>query len=704
MFDFVCTDAIFETLEFFKSVAPGWRDIKTFVIDKEFPDPRILERCFPQATLLLCQFRAVEYWVNLLQQPRYGLKIARQDDITCAFMKMVYSATRAAYETAHDAFVDMCDRHSPLVLAYFEKEWTPCRRMWTNFERDRVFSAGSGDWNQFRTTNRPTTLDELIHRRDDSFRQMLTAIRLHEETHDARSVPPFLRMVSPIASDYVMKKIQGELDSAPAASGGCPCHFHASTELPCRHIMSNMEHLPADALPARWSMRHSSFEEVPSKDGSRKVVRIKKQDVADQCAQLVAPLLKHLSSLQPGEIDSELERWRGIIKTGLREEDAAPVMSVEAIVRWSAASSIDTVAAAFEAYPIKMDDSSLATRQVKARWELFRPEDYAHPFVIPKKLVDRMMSLVEEEVATKQRTLDRCRRLAARRGDPEPEHGEDLLVNLIGDSTSFSRLGVYAMNNFYLRKAMCRTWAADLKWISKDRCDVRLFDWCDAPSLRECALQVGAKYKTASFGELFKLKDEGGSASFDNIVGAVAQNHWLNDIVIEMCCRAVCSRSSGFLSMQSHAFQSSQPRIPTVGSRSGEIVPISQMTHVVLPVCIRGSHWGVIVVELGSTIVANLYEPFCSHAYRDALETRWRDDLKPFLEKWYGENKFPPCIERVVGGPVQPPSDSSNCGVFVIGFVDAILAGDTEYPDRHLMAEHLDAMRLRILWLILCKC
>lgn len=41
-------------LEFFKSKNSGWRSIKTFVIDKDNNKWRVLERCFLEATVLLC--------------------------------------------------------------------------------------------------------------------------------------------------------------------------------------------------------------------------------------------------------------------------------------------------------------------------------------------------------------------------------------------------------------------------------------------------------------------------------------------------------------------------------------------------------------------------------------------------------------------------------------------------------------------------
>lgn len=47
-----------EVLNFFKQKNPGWTSTKTFIIDNDLVEWRVLKKCFPDATILLFQFHA----------------------------------------------------------------------------------------------------------------------------------------------------------------------------------------------------------------------------------------------------------------------------------------------------------------------------------------------------------------------------------------------------------------------------------------------------------------------------------------------------------------------------------------------------------------------------------------------------------------------------------------------------------------------
>ncbi|ETP38984.1 hypothetical protein, variant [Phytophthora nicotianae P10297] len=92
--DFLALDQKFATMkyivEFFKRHNPSWKSIRTIVIDKDFVEWRVLEKAFPHAKVLLCQFHALTYWRKVCRRPKFNLKMVQQDTMEAAFAKLIY--------------------------------------------------------------------------------------------------------------------------------------------------------------------------------------------------------------------------------------------------------------------------------------------------------------------------------------------------------------------------------------------------------------------------------------------------------------------------------------------------------------------------------------------------------------------------------------------------------------------------------------
>jgi hypothetical protein len=93
IYDFIAVDEkaakMTEILTFFKKTNEVWPDIKTFVIDKDFVEWRVLETCFPEAKVLLCQYHAVTYWKKVLQKRTYDLKVAQREVLEDMIIRMM---------------------------------------------------------------------------------------------------------------------------------------------------------------------------------------------------------------------------------------------------------------------------------------------------------------------------------------------------------------------------------------------------------------------------------------------------------------------------------------------------------------------------------------------------------------------------------------------------------------------------------------
>lgn len=149
---------------FFKSKNPRWKEIKSFVIDKDFMEWRVIETCLPNAKVLLCKYHTITLWRKLLARrsktnhssgPPFSLTVVQRDDLESMFARMLHSNSESTFDECYEAFRDYCDKNAPGVVTYFDKNWKSCTDMWASFARDRYVSAGSfttnrieADWHQ----------------------------------------------------------------------------------------------------------------------------------------------------------------------------------------------------------------------------------------------------------------------------------------------------------------------------------------------------------------------------------------------------------------------------------------------------------------------------------------------------------------------------------------------------------------------------
>ncbi|KAG6943168.1 hypothetical protein JG687_00018619, partial [Phytophthora cactorum] len=64
--------------------------IQTIVIDKDFVEWRVLDKAFPDAKVLLCQFHALTYWHKVCKCDKFKMKVTERDTMESAFAKLIY--------------------------------------------------------------------------------------------------------------------------------------------------------------------------------------------------------------------------------------------------------------------------------------------------------------------------------------------------------------------------------------------------------------------------------------------------------------------------------------------------------------------------------------------------------------------------------------------------------------------------------------
>lgn len=161
VYDFLCieqTEAMMTTvLEHFVKINPGAAEkIKSFVIDKDYKEWRVLEKVFVKSDVLLCEFHVVKWFAYAVTKSKYKLGNTKlRDEVLDIVYSMVYAGTVRQFDAYKHELDQLLEKTSPEFLQCIEKRWYSCHKMWSNCERSRVFTATNptsnrieSSWNQ----------------------------------------------------------------------------------------------------------------------------------------------------------------------------------------------------------------------------------------------------------------------------------------------------------------------------------------------------------------------------------------------------------------------------------------------------------------------------------------------------------------------------------------------------------------------------
>ncbi|KAF1318594.1 Zinc finger swim domain-containing protein 3, partial [Globisporangium splendens] len=245
-----------QILEFFKAKNKSWQQVWSFVIDKDFVEWRVLEKCFPSTKVLRCQFHTFTYWKKLLQKPKYNMRVSQRRVIEDIIMQMIYRSTESAFLRSCEGLAKYCkDEKCHEILQYFELNWKSCHSMWSNYARNTFFSAGNSttnrvesNWNQLKMLmGKNTTLDKtvagILTHQVTVLRQLDGALRRHStRSRMPDAVPVFIQRVAVQLSDFALEKVQDQWNSC-SAIGKHSRYVHQFTQL------------PEIAISKRWCMQ-----------------------------------------------------------------------------------------------------------------------------------------------------------------------------------------------------------------------------------------------------------------------------------------------------------------------------------------------------------------------------------------------------------------------------------------------------------------
>ncbi|ETP37588.1 hypothetical protein F442_14606 [Phytophthora nicotianae P10297] len=112
--DFMCLNenavTISSILKYFKEKNPGWKDVKSVVIDKDFVEWQVLEQTLPNAQIVV-------------KRKEFRLRVADREDLLDLMTKLLYCRTQDAYQSGYDALKEYCRAaRKSAFFAYFEKK------------------------------------------------------------------------------------------------------------------------------------------------------------------------------------------------------------------------------------------------------------------------------------------------------------------------------------------------------------------------------------------------------------------------------------------------------------------------------------------------------------------------------------------------------------------------------------------------------
>ena len=127
-----------ETLETaivqFKRVNRAWTKTQCIVVDKDFTEIAVLERQFPQARILLCQFHVLDYLHREITKSMYQLSSEVRTRLKASVKRSIYAQNKGQYDDEMQYMLSQLDNPSHRFMVYYQKNWDSCKERWVSYQ------------------------------------------------------------------------------------------------------------------------------------------------------------------------------------------------------------------------------------------------------------------------------------------------------------------------------------------------------------------------------------------------------------------------------------------------------------------------------------------------------------------------------------------------------------------------------------------
>ena len=303
--------AIMKMVKAFKSHNSNWNATTAIVTDKDFTERDVFKQEFPNASLVICLFHALQNFRREVTCDKLGLLPGERDHALELMSLLAYSLSEEKYD---DYYKQLKASGLRSVIEYYDANWHPVRHQWVQGFKGHSFSLNTKTNNRLESLNAkvksvcskyaslPVFFDHffsllkcLRNERDHSTlmaiaKKSVSTFNVHSSEYQ------FAESLTPYAFEYVSKQlslrhnvsIETANDSNEFivnSSNGkltvthniCTCTFWKSMRLPCRHILAVREknELPLfepSLASTRWTKRYMRdafrLKKVPSNNSS----------------------------------------------------------------------------------------------------------------------------------------------------------------------------------------------------------------------------------------------------------------------------------------------------------------------------------------------------------------------------------------------------------------------------------------------------
>ncbi|KAG1713189.1 hypothetical protein DVH05_000909 [Phytophthora capsici] len=379
------------------------------------------------------------------------------------------------------------------------------------------------------------------------------------------------------------------------------------------------------------------------------------------------------------------------------------------------------VADVLEKYPCIMNEQTLRgrSRRVKEITQT-KAKSYCYSYIIPEDFVISLQAALDYFRSRQFGDREAKKTVVDLTCSPDSAKEKTLAVWVTPELEPFLSDCVCAMTTFYRIKKTCASWVDDVSWILQDWSKVtgrpvELFALETGSNgntahdarqrLAQLASDVMSTYLKLSLQSKVQRRDSNMEIAFDEVVGFLADDRWLNDAIISYSLAVMSENQKGVHVLSSLVVKNE--KFPTPPP-----LKLFSMEFIVLPINEASCHWILIVVtvERHGVLRAHIYDPMMPGVPKRKTEMIWTSKFLPYLQEWHSQSAkrgvkeeypFPACIELDwVSSPRQP--DGCCCGVMVIALAYSFIHGGRGFINDAVTKDVVKVMRLRLLWVILC--